>query len=100
MLNEKLKFLKDYFKGKRGRLPAYTYMPVKTIEWFAATPDLYFDKDDKTKTYTPEEMVEVEKEYFVILISIVKSREDIPVSDEADLKLAMLKGEDYKDESE
>jgi len=91
MLNEKLKFLKDYFMGKRSNLPAYMYMPVKTIMWYAATPDLYFDQDDKTKTYTPEALVEIEKEFYVILISIVKSRDDIPISEETDRKLTALK---------
>lgn len=94
MINEKLKFLKDYFMGKRSNLPAYMYMPVKTVYWFAATPDQYFDKDDKTKVYTPEELVQIEKEYFVILIRIIKTRDDIPISDEAVRKLAALKEEE------
>jgi len=93
MYNIKLKFLKDYFKGKRYKLPSYMYMHIKTIKWSAETPDRYFDDDDKTSIYTIEQVAEIEKQFCVILIYYVKTPEEIPISEEEVRKLKELTGE-------
>ena len=84
----KLNTVKDIFKGKDPNIHPIHYMPVKTIQWLATTPDLYFDDDkDNPKSYTPEELVELGKKFFLVFISIVNSKEEIAISELADKRL-------------
>ena len=91
-IRDKIKYVKNFFRGKDSNLHPIEYMPVKTIMWFATEPDTYIDQDDKSKTYTPEEMVELEKKYFLLHINIVKTQEEKAISAEADRKLKALRG--------
>jgi len=79
----KLSYVQDFFKGKDPEIDPMS-LPNKTIRWFAATPGLYFDDDEKDKTYSAQEVNEMGKKYFLIILSFVTTPEEVAMAEEAD----------------
>jgi hypothetical protein len=69
---DKINYMKDFFAGKDPEIHPMFVKPSKSLIRFSDNPDVYMDTDDKTITYTPAEVEELQKKYFLIIVKIVK----------------------------
>ena len=90
-IRDKLKYVTGFFRGKDSNLHPSMYMPVKTLMWLAANPEEYVDQEDKSKVYTPDEVAQLDKKYFLMMLYIVKNEAEIEIKRVAVQKLEALK---------
>jgi len=90
-IRDKLRYVKGFFRGKDSNLHPSMYMQVKAILWLATEPDRYVDQQDKSQVYTPDEIVQLGKKYFLIMLYIVKTEADKEIKKQAEEKLERLK---------
>ena len=69
---EKISYARDFFEGKSPDIHPMFVKPPKTLKKYADSPDTYMDLYDPSITYTPQEVEELGKSYFLIIVKIVR----------------------------
>ena len=94
----KINFAKDFFAGKDPKIDPLS-KPRKFIEWHADKPDIYTDRVEEGKTYTPAEVASIGKKNCVVMLKIIRTSDDIPISENASRILNEAKKQFYGKQS-
>jgi len=84
---DKLTYIKDFAKGKDPEIHPMFLKPAKILFRYPATPELRFDDPkDGEKSYNEEEVAQLRKKYFLVILNILKTPEEVELAHDWDEK--------------